>query len=418
MLGRHIDLGNPVADHPLNNGLVAWWLPLPNNQGGSRLFDLRGANPGTLVNGPTWAADPNGFGAVRCTGTTQRVVTAATSALFPSATTATVAVWHRKTDTTNRDSAGFGSDSTVSSARCGAHLPFTDGNVYWDWGGTTAGSTRVSAAVTSDTRWHLWAFTVGGGLGMRIYRDGVLLASNAATPSRTAGGNFVLNSGNSSVSPGPGDLAEFGAVWVYSRALSPGEVAALYDQGARGHPDTLRRWTRRAVLWVPAGAIPSGSGTCSGVADATGTGSAARSGSGSCSATGDLTGTGTVTRSGSGSVSGTADASGVGFAPSGTASGSGTCSGAGDLTGTGSTVRSGSGVCAGVADATGTGTTVRTGSGTCSGVGALAGAGPGEPVTGFPGVWAVPRTYGTWVEPDEPGEWSRPRATGTWGVYS
>src|SRR5690349_4775681 len=50
-----IDLGNPVADHPLNLGLVAWWLSLPNNSGGTRLFDITGhGNTGTLTAGPTW----------------------------------------------------------------------------------------------------------------------------------------------------------------------------------------------------------------------------------------------------------------------------------------------------------------------------------------------------------------------------
>src|SRR5687767_7283414 len=40
MFGPALDLGNPVADHPLNLGLSRWWLGLPGRSGGTLLCDL------------------------------------------------------------------------------------------------------------------------------------------------------------------------------------------------------------------------------------------------------------------------------------------------------------------------------------------------------------------------------------------
>ena len=77
MTPRLIDLGNPVSGHPHNQGLVSWWLPLPNNSGGGTLFDICSAKrnelaltnfawPGTATSG--WTAGPHGFGALAFDG--------------------------------------------------------------------------------------------------------------------------------------------------------------------------------------------------------------------------------------------------------------------------------------------------------------------------------------------------------------
>jgi hypothetical protein len=64
-----IDTRNPIEwRHPLNRGLVSWWLPFGPWQGGGTLRDLARRNHGTLTNGPTWAAGRDGFGAVKFDG--------------------------------------------------------------------------------------------------------------------------------------------------------------------------------------------------------------------------------------------------------------------------------------------------------------------------------------------------------------
>ena len=60
MHGRHIDLGDPVNDHPDNDGLVLW-LPSfpPFARGGSLWRDVtKGRAHGTLTSGPVWRGVP------------------------------------------------------------------------------------------------------------------------------------------------------------------------------------------------------------------------------------------------------------------------------------------------------------------------------------------------------------------------
>ena len=40
---RQVDWTQPVADHPLNDGLVSWWLAIPNHTSGTSTWrDLCG----------------------------------------------------------------------------------------------------------------------------------------------------------------------------------------------------------------------------------------------------------------------------------------------------------------------------------------------------------------------------------------
>lgn len=128
------------------------------------------------------------------------------------ATDVTIMLGYRKTDTTNRISAAFGSDSTTTTDRIGCHLPYSDGRVYFDFGGFTPGSSSINVAWTSDTIPHIWTFT-GGPRGMEIWRDGILLTSNSAHPVRTSGvfKQWYIGGGNT-VNTDAAEL-EFGYLW-------------------------------------------------------------------------------------------------------------------------------------------------------------------------------------------------------------
>lgn len=53
---QNVDLSNPINwDHPLNRGLVGWWLALPQWSGGTKWYDLCGKYDGTLMSGPSWS---------------------------------------------------------------------------------------------------------------------------------------------------------------------------------------------------------------------------------------------------------------------------------------------------------------------------------------------------------------------------
>lgn len=240
--GQGVTLGGTLnRSHPLNFGLVARWLALPGRTSGPRAYDLAGSNHGTLAGGAAWVTTTRAgaSGAIACTATTDEVDLGPNSTLFPSPTDASVLLWHRKRDATLRPSAAFGLAGTADGPhRVGCHLPYSDGTAYFDWGGFAAGNRVSVAGLAWDTGWHRWAFTVGGGLGQRIYRDGVLVASNANTPTRTlTTDGFALNHGNG----GDGDLADFDDVTLYLRAVSPAEVAADYDLSRRGYPGVLNR---------------------------------------------------------------------------------------------------------------------------------------------------------------------------------
>lgn len=83
---------------------------------------------------------------------------------------------------------GFGiADSTGTSNhqyRCGTHFPFTDGNIYWDYGGAVSGTTRLSVAMPASSHRSVYAFTCGP-RGMEIWHNGLRIANNTATPTRT-----------------------------------------------------------------------------------------------------------------------------------------------------------------------------------------------------------------------------------------
>lgn len=267
MLGQYLDTGNPVnLAHPLCAVLTAWWsarVPgrLPGTVNGYNWRDLTGRHRFVVASSPTYTTGTGSYGLVNLPGAGQLISSGAhhysgsdganpinnSDQLFPSATDGTVLILYRHRDTTLRVAAAFGTLDQGGSfvSRITAGPIYNDGNVYWDWGGATEGVSRLSVAQSKDTNWHMWAFTVGGGLGMRIYRDGVLLASNAATPSRTLNASHVSLGADQFWGPDDADVAE---LLTFRRSLSPADVFAWYHQSKAGHPDTLRRFSRRTVV--------------------------------------------------------------------------------------------------------------------------------------------------------------------------
>lgn len=244
--GRYIDLGNPVAKHPLNEGLAAWWLPLPNNQGGGTLFDLLGRYNGTLTNGPTWAEGPNGFGALTFDGTNDYVSAAVPTGLHGSVT-GTISAWVR----------GDAANDTGAPLHCSSDLTdqyyayFGDGKVYL----SLLRSNRASGItpVVTLTTWHMLTVTTDGAT-WSLYQNGVLAGSQTAQA--TVSATAMRLGRDESVQYWGGRVAD---VRVYTRCLPAAEVLSLYDQSLRGHPDTLRRRPKRSyglTQAAPAGGRP------------------------------------------------------------------------------------------------------------------------------------------------------------------
>lgn len=254
-----IDLSNPVADHPLNRGLVSWWLPLPNTGGGTTLIDLvaTGRNHLTLTNGPTWATGPNGTGqALSLTAASSQY--AQYSGAVVTAVPLTMACWFNVNNVT-------GDHCLVSLGASGSEDYFgliANGSIAGDpirapvrqgasgaFGETT---TSFSAGVWSHacavfaTNANRTAYLNGGGAG-------------SDTTSLTPASMALTGVGRlSRLTPAFYTDGRITDVRIYNRALSADEVLALYRQGLRGNPDTLRRFAPR--VWSFGGAAAAGGG--------------------------------------------------------------------------------------------------------------------------------------------------------------
>jgi hypothetical protein len=243
--GHQIALGNPLnRSHPLARGVAGFWLPLSNNSGGSRLFDLAGSNHGTLTNGPTWTAGVNGFGAVSLDGTDDYIecgttVTSVTSQMA-------MACWMRQ---------DVDADNTQTLICWGGT------NQYWmslSFNGATLvlngeyiGYPSLSSSVSlKGTGWrHIGGQRTAAG-DFELYLDGNLIASGAKVASPGTSGVFTIGRLTGSILYTRAILA--GAV-AYSRSLSAPEWSALYDQSRRGFPTLLNRTRRRSFALAAGG---------------------------------------------------------------------------------------------------------------------------------------------------------------------
>jgi hypothetical protein len=165
-------------------------------------------------------------------------------AVFPNTSECTVFMLRRHTDTTLRAANCFGFNVTTSS-RVLVSAPFSDGNVYWDYG-STDGTHRISASWGSkDTNVHALVFVAGAAKGREIWRNGIKLA-----------GNTSINGASSASSTADvmigGDLEENYLVGVVARAWSDAEIAEW-----SANPWGIFQEPRR--LWLPG--IAGGSGS-------------------------------------------------------------------------------------------------------------------------------------------------------------
>lgn len=135
----------------------------------------------------------------------------------------TIVVGQEKTDATNRSSVSFGNETTTTAQFCAAYIPYTDGVVYWDFGGEV-GAARVSASGLTFGD-DVWVFTVGP-REQAIYQNGVSRVSAAQNPSRSQGSvNFQL--GRHKAGALASDLVKYKFFWIYHRQLTEREITEI-----------------------------------------------------------------------------------------------------------------------------------------------------------------------------------------------
>jgi len=156
-------------------------------------------------------------------GGANRVQLAAnTSHLVPTSGGYTIALHYRKLGS-NIVSAAFGCiDSAGIGDRAGAHLPYSDGVVYFDYGGNAPGTSRLTASGLTFAD-DLWVFTTGP-RGMEIWQNGIRRANNGGNPSRTALTTpyYLGTHGTSTVA----DDAECAIAVTAKRQWTPGEIVS------------------------------------------------------------------------------------------------------------------------------------------------------------------------------------------------
>lgn len=255
--GGRIDTRSPVNwQHPLTAGLAGWWLALPNTAGGSRLANLTGRDPGTLTNGPTWAAGADGFAAVSFDGTND-VVTAPLAAAAVSGgytflvrCASTVAAG----GTTNQWVLNYGAGNENVEILWG-HVSLGYRGAFMMSGGGSYPKVNF-LTLPAAGQWVTLGMSWNGS-AISGYLDGVSQGTAACgafgTPAAEALAVGAGNATGSGSQPWPG-LIE--SVLAFRRPLSAADHAGWHRQFRAGLPDVLRRYTPRAWLSAPVSPPP------------------------------------------------------------------------------------------------------------------------------------------------------------------
>lgn len=202
------------------------------NEGAGVPFDLAIQRACTLAGAPTWKSNTEGWCGSSPSTTAYYYLTNVTFETAPSnqkgGNQVTICVIRRKTDTTLRVSSLFGLDTAVqTSQRCGAHVPFSDGVVYWDFGGATSPNRLTWSGYTPSTSIEKWVF-VAGSRGSAIYFNGLLKASQSTGIGRGASNSlFAIGGGNGLGNPGAAeaDLQEYVYFAMFDAQWNADQVA-------------------------------------------------------------------------------------------------------------------------------------------------------------------------------------------------
>lgn len=240
LLQRGIDLGNPVADHPLNNGLVSWYLGLPGRRFGTKFPEVKSngtsdALVGT-VTAPWTAGSSPDFQAFRFNNDrTYSIKNLVGNAAY------TVAFRYLLTSTPSFSY--LLEDGTGGTARLG-----------FDSGSSTVIRARLVTART------LYSTAISGSRGLGTWNTGILTRQVGAPCYWYCNGNrseIVASgpAGNGNFNRvGGAYLSGFGlrgaleSVAIYNYAMSDSQALALTNQYDMGYPDLLRRTSRKFML--------------------------------------------------------------------------------------------------------------------------------------------------------------------------
>lgn len=239
--------GGPVSKHPLNDGLLAWWLAAPPRDGAQYLYDLVGASHAGIYNGASWSSAtprPGGCRHISLTAATHRVgAVGAYGRLISSRAAHTSSFWLLVRSFAN-EPVVYCDGTNTTDFFC--ELRASGAGIYWGYSGSYR--TYSGWSMATNQWYHICLVKTGAGDSGTAYLNGLPMTSYTGTMGNNPTGTQDLWWGNY----GSAGLQLDGAVddmRVYGRALSAAEVSGLYRQSLLGHPETLRY--RRERAWLP-----------------------------------------------------------------------------------------------------------------------------------------------------------------------
>lgn len=243
-----VEWGQPVNwSHPLNRGLVSWWLAVPQGRTGygtlvwrdlCRLYDgaLGGIDPAADWTPPL--GRPGGFGAIRMDGATSEGVTLTAPPV--TAAPLTVAAWVRP------------SSLAAVNYVCGIRSPGNSNGWAFGLNATTAvlqfsmfGVIVVSSSATgiATNTWYRVGMSYDQSQVL-FYLNGNLVSQHSETSAVSASsGSFMLGSYHRASSPGsiPAINGYLDDVRIHNVAWGDAQFRADYQQATRFYPGMLNR---------------------------------------------------------------------------------------------------------------------------------------------------------------------------------
>jgi hypothetical protein len=196
-------------------------------ESGTTWFDISGNNRNFVWNTATFTnATPKYFST-----TGRRAEGPASNSVGINNTSGyTIIVVSRTISLTENHAFKFHRTGSGSASRgIAPHLPWVDGNIYFDQGGCCNADQRTNVNWGGNTStWYMWSFTAGAS-GRQIIRNTTVLTTNT-----TARANIDLNAtaielATSNEYLSGGWNAHLGAFLVYNRQLSAAEIQQNYD---------------------------------------------------------------------------------------------------------------------------------------------------------------------------------------------
>jgi hypothetical protein len=226
------EIGRRLSGHPINDKLVmavhfASTDPIVTLAGIPKIPEDTGiAGPGSYTSGNvTYTQGRNRYG--RWAGFGGAALNSkfdwARSDFVPASGGCTILLLYEKGDGSNRNAVAFGlNNNNVAAEQCTATLPFGDGVIYFDYGGSGEGTNRLSVGGLTFGADRMVFST--GPRGMEIWQNGLKRASNGANPTRTAAPTVPFVLGARSAQALFSDVAHYNLFCMWARQLTSDEI--------------------------------------------------------------------------------------------------------------------------------------------------------------------------------------------------